>query len=132
MSKLSSILEDFKKAVFRLKEVLEQKKNDITRDSAIKRFEICFDLCWKTIKAYLEEKKGVVCASPKTCFKEAYKQSLIDYDNFWMDLTDARNETVHVYNEDFAEKIYALLPKALTYFKELLDNLEKEINSEKK
>lgn len=131
MSKLDSILEDFKKAVLRLHEVLEQEKNDIMRDSAIKRFEIVFDLAWKTIKAYLEEKKGVVCASPKPCFKEAYKQSLIEYDNFWLELTDARNETVHVYNEDFAEKTYALLPKALIYFKELLENLEKEMNEEK-
>jgi len=128
MSKLISILEDFKKAVFRLEEVLKEKKTDITRDSAIKRFEICFDLSWKTIKAYLEEKKGVVCTSPKSCFRETFKQSLIEYDNFWLSLTDARNDSVHVYNENLAEKTYTILPKALEYFKKLLDNIEKEIS----
>lgn len=65
MSKFDSILENFKKAVLRLEEVLKEKKTDITRDSAIKRFEICFDLCWKTIKTFLEEENNIIC-----CFAE--------------------------------------------------------------
>lgn len=131
MSKLVSILENFKNAVFRLDEVLEQEKNDITRDSAIKRFEICFDLCWKTIKVFLEEENNVICVSPKKCFREAHKQGLIDYDNFWIELADARNRTAHIYSEKMAENVFVILPKALEYFKKLLENIEKEINSEK-
>lgn len=127
MSKLNSILEDFKKSVLRLEEVLEQEKNEFIRDSAIQRFEICFDLCWKTIKTFLEEENNVICVSPKKCFREAYKQELIDYDDFWIELADMRNKTAHIYNEKMADSVFIILPKALEYFKKLLGNLEKEI-----
>lgn len=43
---------DFKKAVEKLAEVLKIRETAITRDSAIKRFELCFDLAWKSIKDY--------------------------------------------------------------------------------
>ena len=57
---LNKILEDFEKAVKRLEEVLELKKTEVVRDSAIKRFELCFDLAWKTIKEYAR-KYGMAC-----------------------------------------------------------------------
>lgn len=45
-----SKFEDFDKAIRKLGGVLEVEKTEMTRDSAIKRFELCFDLAWKTIK----------------------------------------------------------------------------------
>lgn len=95
-------------------------KTDITRDSAIQRFEFTIDLGWKAIKAFLEEQKGIVCASPKECFREAYRQKIIEYDEVWLKLVDMRNETVHTYKEEIAEKLYAELPDALEHFKKLL------------
>ena len=125
MTAFESLLPDLEKIIKKLEEVLNNPKNDVVRDSAIKRFEICFDLTWKTLKAYLEEKHNVQCFSPKTCFREAYnKEVLKDYDSFWLDLADLRNETAHTYKEPVAEKVYALLPKALEHFKLLLDKLK--------
>ena len=49
MTKFEKHLEDFKKAVERLEEVLKLEKTDITRDSAIKRFEIAVDTGWKAL-----------------------------------------------------------------------------------
>ena len=121
--KLQSLLEDFKNATSRLDDVLQQKKDEYIRDSAIQRFEFTFDISWKTVKAFLEEKKGVVCASPKDCFREAYKQGLVEYDDFWITITDTRNKTVHTYNEAVAEEVYGFLPQALIYFKKLLEYL---------
>ncbi len=124
MTKLESLLPDMERAVKRLKEVLEQPKNEFIRDSAIQRFEFCFDLAWKTLKAYLEEKHNVQCVSPKTCFREAYNKEVItDYDTFWLELADKRNLTVHTYKEDLAEEVYAILPKALEKFKELYEKI---------
>lgn len=125
MTKLQSLLEDFKKATFRLEEVLSQEKNDFIRDSAIQRFEFVFDISWKTIKAFLEEYHNVTCTSPKTCFREAFHQGLIDYDEFWIDLADLRNKTTHTYKEELAEEVYNILPKALSYFQKLLEKIEK-------
>ena len=46
-------LNNFNKAVKNLEQVLDLNPNEFIRDSAIKRFEITFDLAWKTIKEYL-------------------------------------------------------------------------------
>lgn len=125
MNKLEVQIQQFKNALTRLKEVVEMSKNAVVRDSAIQRFEFTLDLAWKTIKTCLEEKKGLICASPKECFREAYRQGLIDYDATWLELVDLRNETVHTYDEKTAERIYAQLPMALKHFEELSEKLKK-------
>jgi predicted nucleotidyltransferase len=66
MTKSASLRADFERATSRLEEALVLPKDDIVRDSAIKRFEISFELCWKFLKAYLEEEHNVVCTSPRT------------------------------------------------------------------
>lgn len=124
MSKLEAILKQFQKAVNRLDDVLKQEKNEFIRDAAIQRFEFTFDLSWKVIKAFLEENKGVICNSPKGCFREAYKQEIIEYDDFWTEMTDYRNKTAHTYKEELAEEIYAILPRTLSYFQKLLENIQ--------
>ncbi|MFH1175248.1 MAG: HI0074 family nucleotidyltransferase substrate-binding subunit [bacterium] len=123
-SKFSLLLSQFKKAVLRLDEVLKQEKNDFMRDSAIQRFEFTFDLAWKAVKAYLEEERGVICNSPKGCFRDAYQQKIIENDEFWLEITDARDRTSHTYEEITAEEVYQTLPKSLEYFKKLLEKLQ--------
>ena len=125
MSKLEAIIKQYRQAVKRFKEVLEHEKSDIVRDAAIQRFEFSFDLAWKTLKAFLEENKGIVCGAPKECFKEAYRQKLLDYDNFWLKMTDWRNKTTHFYKEEVADDVYETLPKILAYLKKLLEVVEK-------
>ncbi|MEA2113168.1 MAG: HI0074 family nucleotidyltransferase substrate-binding subunit [Patescibacteria group bacterium] len=125
MTKFESLLSDFEKAVGRFGEVLALEKNDIVRDSAIQRFEFSFELCWKTLKAFLEEYHNVRCVSPRKCFREAFNQGIINYSDFWIEMTKLRNETVHTYNEKIAEEIYKQLPPALSHFKILLDAMLK-------
>ena len=124
MTKLEVLKKQYQKAVERFEEILKQEKNDIVRDSAIKRFEFTFDLSWKLIKAFLEEEKGLKCVSPKECFKEAYHQKLIDYDEFWLKMADWRNEAVHTYGEKFADAFYEKLPETLKRFKLLEERVE--------
>lgn len=118
MTKLESLKQDFQNACSRLEEILKEPKSDIVRDSAIKRFELVFDLSWKLIKAHLEE-QGVTCASPMSCFKEAYRNKLIEYEDVWVDMVKTRNQTVHTYDENVAEEVYAKLPQALGAFEKL-------------
>ena len=127
MSKLEALLEDFKKSLERLEEVLRMEKNAVVRDSSIQRFEIAFDLAWKTLKEFLAEQHGIQCGSPKSCFREAYRQGLIEYDDFWIEITDMRNETAHSYSEKTAEKVYQVLSKIALEFRGLekaFSNLE--------
>ena len=120
MTKLEAVSGQFEQALQRLSEALQAPKTDIVRDSAIRRFEFCLDLAWKTVKAFLEEKQGIRCASSKECFREAYHHGLIDYTDQWLRFVDMRNETVHTYNQDLAEKIFSELPAALERMEQLL------------
>jgi len=132
MSKLESLFEDFQKAVKRFSEALEQEKNEFMRDSAIQRFEFTFDIGWKTLKAFLEEYHNARCTSPKTCFREAFGQGLIDYDELWLKIADWRNQAVHTYNEKLADALYKKLPQALNRFQLLEKNIKELIKQEKK
>lgn len=130
MTKLEALKKQYQKAVQRLDEVLGKEKNDVMRDSAIKRFEFTFDLSWKIVKAFLEERKGVKCASPKECFREAYRLELIDYDEFWLKMTDWRNEAVHTYSEKFADILYGKLPETFKRFRLLEKKIEEEVDTD--
>ena len=123
MTKLEALRKQYGKALIRFEEVMAMEKSDVVRDSAIKRFELTFDLSWKLIKAFLEENAGIKCASPKECFRQAYRQGFIDYDDLWLKMTDWRNETVHTYSEVFADAFYEKLPVAIERFKSLKERL---------
>lgn len=109
---------DFKKATNRLEEVLSLEKNEVIRDSAIKRFEICFDLCWKLIKSYAKE-QGIECNSPRSCFKTAFELQLVEHDERLLKMIDDRNLTAHVYKEEYADDVYSHLSDYLELFKKL-------------
>jgi len=126
MTKFESLLEDFERILTKLDEVLKLEKTEIIRDSAIQRFEIAVDLAWKTLKTYLEEYKGIICRSLKGCFREAFSQGIIDYDDYWTKIVDLRNQSAHLYSETMANKIYEELPKVLEYLKILYNALKFE------
>lgn len=120
MTKTASLRADLVSATDRLEQALALPKDDIVRDSAIQRFEICFELCWKFLKAYLEEEHNTICTSPRTCFRAAFKNGVIDSDPFWIDLTVLRNYTVHTYSETLADYVYDRLAEAAKRFRAVL------------
>ena len=126
MTKQEEQLDQFKKALARLNEALAAPKNDIVRDSANQRFEFTIDMAWKLLKTCLEEKHGVVCQSPKECFREAYKQKLLAYDEFWLELVDMRKQTSHTYKEELAQSVFERLPKAAEYMAVLVKTVEQK------
>lgn len=123
MTKFDAVRQDFINALTRLKEVLAMEKTSVTRDSAIQRFEFTIDLAWKMMKVCLEEKKGVICTSPKGCIQDAFQNGMIAYDEYWLELIDLRNETSHTYKEALAEEVFGQLPKAAEYCEMLLEKM---------
>lgn len=124
-SKYESLKGQLKKAFARFEEVMHEKRTDIVRDSAIQRFEFTFELAWKTLKAYLEEKMGERdLYFPKETFRSAFRARLIADDPTWLDMADTRNMTSHIYNEAMAEKVYEDLPQYLPLIKKLIEELE--------
>jgi len=101
---------------------MQKEKNEYMRDSAIQRFEFTFELAWKTMKAYLED-KGVKAYAPRDAIKSAFQVKMIPDDARWLDMLEIRNLTAHIYNEKMAEDVYAKLQGFLPLIKKLLDNL---------
>lgn len=125
MTKSENIIGQFETALRRLEKALAKPKDEFMRDSVIQRFEFTFDLSWKAVKSYLETQKGLVCRSPKDCLRLAYQEKLIEYDKFWLDMVDDRNELAHTYKEEVAEKVYDLMPEIVDHFINLLAGLKK-------
>ncbi|MGA2625237.1 MAG: HI0074 family nucleotidyltransferase substrate-binding subunit [Bacteroidota bacterium] len=123
MTKLEASVSQFRSAVRRLEEALALPKSEIVRDSAILRFEIALDLAWKVLKNYLEAVHGVVCLSPKGCFRDAFRLGILEYEDRWLTLIDLRNQTAHTYNEQLAEEIYRELVSAPDLFQALLQKV---------
>ncbi len=106
----------YEKALLALQDALQQPKTSIVRDASIQRFEFCTELAWKTSKKIMR----TVSSSPKSVVREMAQASLIDDPEQWLKYLDARNLSVHTYNEVLAEQVFAT---AKTFLKDGLDLL---------
>jgi len=110
MTKTQALFSDLKKAVNKLRQAALLPASEINRDATIKRFEFCFELCWKLMQAILQE-NGIEAYGPKGSIREATKLGLIDNPKIWLEFLKARNLTSHTYEEDIAKKIYNKVKK---------------------
>jgi len=125
----------FKKAYRKFKEVVENPflseifNEEFLIEITTKRFEYTYEALWKTLKEILRL-RGLECNSPKSCFKEAFKEGLIpeEYEETFFYMILLRNRLVHIYDETMAKEIYAELKKEkfLKAIGIVISNLEKE------
>lgn len=110
IERLKERMEEYRKAVLRLKEALdEDTSNPLVYDGVIQRFEFTYELAWKLMKAYVEYEGIATVNSPRSAFKEAFAAGLISDGDVWIDMIDARNLTVHTYDEQKAKEIYDMV-----------------------
>jgi len=102
---------DTRNALETLREIVNEPYTTIVRDAAIQRFEYTFEALWKFLKEYLQEREGIVCSSPKACFRETFSVGLITEEDavLFLQMTDDRNMTSHTYKEEVARLIYGKL-----------------------
>jgi len=125
MEKLTIIAEDTKNALGTLKEITETSYTVIVRDATIQRFEYSFEIFWKFLKEHLRVKEGIICNSPKSCFREAFNVKLLTEDETVtaLEMTDDRNLTAHTYHEEVAEEIYRKIKSYYTLMDKVFRNL---------
>lgn len=111
-------------ATERLKEALQEKENDIVIDGTLHRFELTFELAWKTMKDYLEY-SGIIdgIGSPREVIKVAFSSGIISDGEGWIKMMLARNSLSHLYDEEKSRKIYTEIK---TLYINLLENLNKK------
>lgn len=121
MERLKIRYEDAKRAIRTLRDILQQPYSIIVRDAAIQRFEYTFEALWKFIKEYLKVKEGIICNSPKSCFREVFTIGIIKEDETikLLEMTDDRNMTSHTYKEEVAQIIYGKLKE----YSELIEDI---------
>jgi len=120
--------QNFEKALMHLKEAVEKKNlSDLEKAGTIQIYEFTFELAWKTVKDYLEEKE-VVVKFPRDAIKEGFLYEVIKDGDVWMDMLQKRTLMSHTYDEKNAELAYSLIVNE--YFEELFDvyqTLKKEV-----
>jgi len=132
MDKLEQQLASCRRALTTLAEAVEMPFSIIVRDGTVQRFEYSFESLWKLLKTYLDQYEGIVCNSPKSCFREALQVDLLSVKETetCLEMTDDRNLTSHTYIEAIAEEIYGRLPSHLTVMNKLLANIQERIEPE--
>ena len=125
----------YKNAIDRLAEVIVLSKqhplNQFERDSLIKRFEFSYEMAWKLMISYEKENGIVEVLGSKDVIRQAFKLSIVNNGETWLEMVDARNKTSHLYDEEMAtdvvdEIIYTYYP-LLT---ELRDTMVQMVNRE--
>ncbi len=111
--------QNFEKAIIHLQNALDKTiLSDLEKAGVIQIYEFTFELAWKTVKDYLED-KDVVVKFPRDAIKEGFSYEIIKDGDIWMDMLQKRNLMSHTYDEKNAELAYNLI--ANDYFVELFD-----------
>ncbi len=101
--------ENFDRAFVLLREVHARGVSSLSqleKEGAIQRFEVAFELAWKTLKDYLEE-NGIVVnpVTPRIVIKEAFAAKLLDDAQVWIDMMLHRNLLSHTYDSSVFEEV---------------------------
>lgn len=104
-NKINYSLGKLKEANARLEDGLKSVNDDLGIDGVIQRFEFTFELLWKTLKLFLED-KGILCHSPKDCLKAAFKYGLITDEQIFIQMLEDRNILSHVYGMKESRDIF--------------------------
>jgi len=101
--------DNFDRAFVLLREVHERGVDSLSqleKEGAIQRFEVAFELAWKTLKDYLEESGLVVNpVTPRNVIKEAFAAKLFDDAQVWIDMMLHRNLLSHTYDNAVFEVV---------------------------
>ena len=99
---------------------------DTVKSGQIQKFEYCVELCWKTIKIFLDVRHGINAVSPKSSVKEFFRIELISESEYELlnQMLDDRNRLSHIYNEMYFDEIYVKLNDYLALMKKVADKIK--------
>ena len=116
--------------------VFQRRLDDYEKDSdseshqmsLIQSFELIFELAWNVLRDYLENDGTDVRATPKIVFKEAFKAGLIREGETWLESSNKRNKSTHIYDEKVMNEIIEFIQNDFyPLVRDLYFDLKKEI-----
>lgn len=100
---------------------------EVYRDSIIKKYETLEDLTWKLLSKIFKE-NGLEINNPRGCYKQAFKEKLIEDIDIWNDILVSRNSTAHIYDErDYEDIKNKIINYYIDAIEKLLDNISKKV-----
>jgi nucleotidyltransferase substrate binding protein (TIGR01987 family) len=121
--------QNFSKALALLREPFTREASslsDLEKEGIVQRFEITFELAWKTLKDYLVF-NGVAFQqiTPRNVIKQAFSSKVIADGQLWIDMLDRRNLLSHIYDESLLDETVNLVAtRFLPAFEQLFGLLE--------
>lgn len=115
--------QNLEKAFSTLEKALSKSSiSELERAGLIKTYELTFELAWKTLKDYLED-KAIPAKYPRETIKKAFSYELIEDGELWLEMLGNRNLMVHAYDEARAKLAQQLISDK--YFQALKQVIEK-------
>jgi nucleotidyltransferase substrate binding protein (TIGR01987 family) len=121
--------QNFSKALALLREPFTREAgslSDLEKEGIVQRFEITFELAWKTLKDYLVF-NGVAFQqiTPRNVIKQGFSSKVIADGQLWIDMLDRRNLLAHIYDESLLDETVTLVAtKFLPAFEQLFGLLK--------
>lgn len=130
MSKIDLAVTKLEKALISLEDIYMKPPtaDRATIDATIQRFEFTFELFWKLLKLFLNE-KGVEVQFPKDVLQEAYKASILNDEILWLGMLKDRNLTSHTYDKILADEIFARIQAYVPVLRNTYDRFMPMISS---
>lgn len=106
--------------------------DEIYRLGIVGQFNLTFELSWKALREVLLI-HGVIEAStgsPREIIKAGYKFHFLSDEETWLDMLKRRNEAIHIYNEELAVKLVALIfDKYMAAFVNLREEMQRRLET---
>ena len=121
---------NFKKALNTLEKavLLAQRRSlsDLENQGLIQGFEFTHELCWKTMKDFIESRGNEQIYGSKDATREAFNLGLIHKGEIWMVMIKSRKLSSHTYDEEISVSI---ADKIITQYFSLFKSFEKQMLS---
>jgi len=108
----------YKKAMLRLEKAVllseERELTELEKSGLLQTFEFCFELAWKTMKDFLNDKGFDNMIGSKDVIRRAFAEGLITDGEMWMSAINDRNLSSHImmmnsltsFQKEFADFIF--------------------------
>lgn len=117
-------------SLLKAQSVFERFRRDMEDDrdktGAIRAFDFCYELAWKTMKRCLAV-RGIETGSPRDTFRAAAAEKIIADLETWFEFQKKRDLAAHAYEQENLEAIVAIFDSFSEELNALIKRLKEEI-----